>query len=745
MSDPIKAKTIQSSIEEASSILPDVWPLQSFIALNPIWGLSGKSFRQALNLVQQYLPVNGFLNIQEYLELCSENKISEISLKKALLEKGSTLDEILFKNISMQLVQQKNENSQCGTSVCVFPERIREDVQRFLSCFFKDTNALHPNNLTIFEEWVQQKSLSDSKYRALINKLPNDPLFALETVLSKLEIAPLSLTQLFEYVYTILPGWHGFIKWIQSRNTEKFFPKNCSLTEMALIWCCYAYIEKISFKNVRLYKASDLASSPISEEDAQAIWQRAFELNYQETLLSALNQKNSKIISPAAQFIFCIDVRSEAIRRHIEDIDDYETFGYAGFFGTTFWLKKIDSRSFQSQAPALIEPNMIVQESTKQTFFSSLKTVLGQMISNSRKNKFSTFAFFEIIGSYLILALLQKTFVPKLIDKNINSSISYSHCFLDPSQIDQTASNMVTFLKTIGITNRFAPIVVICGHRARTSNNPYHASFECGACGGHSGELNSKITCEILNHPKIRSLLAKKNLMIPESTIFVPAVHETTTDKLIIDNTRLENNAHLNQIRTNISQALLNLKSERNGQLPITKKDEIKPYHYAELIPELGLINNAAMIIGSRRLTTNSNLNARVFLHSYEWEQDPDGYILENIMKGPMIVAHWINAQYYFSTTDPNIYGAGNKAIHNVVSNLGVLSGNQSDLKIGLPLQSLFYQNRRIHDPLRLLVVIEAPTTTIDKVFRRNPDIQSLFDNQWINLHILQPRKFENV
>ncbi|MFO1256886.1 MAG: putative inorganic carbon transporter subunit DabA [Gammaproteobacteria bacterium] len=745
MKNVIQTQAIQSSIEEAANILPDVWPLQSFIALNPLWGLKEKPFRKALSLIREYLPIKGFLSINEYLDLQNRNSISGLALKQSLLEAGVALDEIQFKDFSMQLIDQKIEYSKSESSVCVFPISIRDELQRFISRFFEEKNKANPNNLNIWRCWMQEQSLTNVKYQAFIEKLPNEPLLALQTVLSKLEIDSLSLTQLFQYLLTCLPGWHGLIKWIESRNTETLFPKHSSLTEIALIWCCYAYIEKVSFKNIRLYKSSDLSTLPLSLEDAQAIWQRAFELTYQDALLASINQNSSNATKPSAQFIFCIDVRSEALRRHLENVDDYETFGYAGFFGTTFWLKKTGSSSFQPQAPALIEPNMIVQESTQQTFFSKLKLLLNQMLSNSKKNKFSTFAFFEVIGSYLILPLLQKTFAPKLGFKKTNQNYSYSHSFLAPSQIDETASNMAAFLKTIGITTRFAPIVVICGHQAKTVNNPYHASFECGACGGHSGKLNAKMTCDILNHPQIRSLLAQKNVFIPDETIFVPAVHETTTDELIIDSTGLQDDAHLKRIGNSIKDALLNLKSEKQREHAFAQEDDNKAYHYAELIPELGLLNNAAIIIGPRRLTANANLNGRVFLHSYEWEQDPDGHILENILKGPMIVAHWINAQYYFSTTDPDIYGAGNKAIHNIVSNLGVISGNQSDLKIGLPLQSLFYQNKRIHDPLRLLVVIEAPSNIISAILNRNPDIKSLFDHQWLTLHILKTRKVKHV
>ena len=58
-------------------------------------------------------------------------------------------------------------------------------------------------------------------------------------------------------------------------------------------------------------------------------------------------------------------------------------------------------------------------------------------------------------------------------------------------------------------------------------------------------------------------------------------------------------------------------------------------------------------------------------------------------MTAPMIVAHWINMQYFASTVDNDHFGSGNKTIHNVVGRFGILSGNGGDLMTGLPWQSL--------------------------------------------------------
>jgi uncharacterized protein YbcC (UPF0753/DUF2309 family) len=140
-------------------------------------------------------------------------------------------------------------------------------------------------------------------------------------------------------------------------------------------------------------------------------------------------------------------------------------------------------------------------------------------------------------------------------------------------------------------------------------------------------------------------------------------------------------------------------------------------------------------------LTENVSLERRVFLHSYEPDNDLDGKLLTGIFFGPLIVAHWINAQYYFSTTDPTIYGSGNKMLHNVVSGLGVMEGNFSDLKIGLPWQSIAFREEILHEPVRLLVVIYAPKLFVESLLSQHPTIKALFTGQWVQLKIIEPEK----
>jgi uncharacterized protein YbcC (UPF0753/DUF2309 family) len=152
------------------------------------------------------------------------------------------------------------------------------------------------------------------------------------------------------------------------------------------------------------------------------------------------------------------------------------------------------------------------------------------------------------------------------------------------------------------------------------------------------------------------------------------------------------------------------------------------------------LARNAAFIVGSRLLTKNIDLEARVFLHSYEWQKDDDGASLAAILTAPMVVAQWINCQYLFSTLDNVAYGSGSKITHNISGKIGVMQGNASDLMHGLPLQSIAVNDRDIyHQPMRLLTVIHAPRQRISQVIQGHDILKKLIGNGWVNFTCLDP------
>jgi hypothetical protein len=302
-------------------------------------------------------------------------------------------------------------------------------------------------------------------------------------------------------------------------------------------------------------------------------------------------------------------------------------------------------------------------------------------------------------------------------------------------------------LRMTGLTKNFAPVVLFCGHGSETENNAYATALDCGACGGHDGALNAKIIAGILNNRLVREFLNTKGIYIESKTIFLAALHNTTTDEITIYETReSKSNPVLSQLVIDLERARnkncdvrltsLSRKHPRNSKKVLKRKS----VDWSETRPEWGLAKNAGFIIAPRELTKNINLQGRAFLHSYDWTQDETGQGLTTIMTAPMVVAQWINCQYLFSTIDNKTYGSGSKVTHNITGKIGVLQGNASDLMHGLPLQSIaLSDNQRYHLPARLHTFILAPKSKISGIIQNQEVLQRLFGNNWVHLLCLDP------
>ncbi len=305
-------------------------------------------------------------------------------------------------------------------------------------------------------------------------------------------------------------------------------------------------------------------------------------------------------------------------------------------------------------------------------------------------------------------------------------------------------------LKNMGLTSNFAKVVLICGHGSATANNPYGSALDCGACGGHAGDANARVAAAILNKPAVRESVRTQGIYIPAETVFVAGLHNTTTDEVLIydtENLSANQSEELEKIVKWLSAASKQSRRERAASLgladvPEEELDEKvfqRSRDWAQVRPEWGLVNNAAFIAAPRGRTKGLNLGGRTFLHNYDAAQDSDKSVLTLIMVAPMVVASWINLQYYGSTVNNRLFGSGNKVLHNVVGTFGVWQGNGSDLQPGLPLQSVHDGEKWMHEPLRLNVFIEASCADIEAVIAAQASVRELVQNGWVNLFALEP------
>jgi uncharacterized protein YbcC (UPF0753/DUF2309 family) len=525
-----------------------------------------------------------------------------------------------------------------------------------------------------------------------------------------------------------------------------------------------AEIEALPSRNMTLL--AELAGN-FSTETQQMIWQEAYENHYRQQLLRELSTTQPKPVSlatPAAQAVFCIDVRSEGFRRNLEKLGVYETFGFAGFFGVPMLYQPLGSSCDMTVAPALVTPTQVVREVPKISDPDLLKRreaankrryTLGELVHTLRDNLLTPFAYVEIAGWLSFFPLLGKTLAPgswrkiqKSVEARLTPAVPTKPSIIDNPQemsLEAQATAVAGMLRSIGLTQNFARLVFLCGHGSETENNPYASALDCGACGGNHGGASANLAASILNSKQIRKLLAQQGLNIPSETFFLGGEHNTTTDGISFTNADElppSHRAEFEQFKHNLEIAGQKNAAERWQRLPgaasspqpVGARVQQRAADWAQVRPEWGLVRNAAFICGRRSLTANLNLDNRVFLHSYEPQHDPQGTILEGILTAPVVVAEWINMQYYLSTVDNQRFGSSTKLLHTVVGQIGVMQGRQSDLMVGLPQQSVMYGDQPYHEPMRLSVIVEAPPARIANIIAKHKKLQDLTRNKWFTL-----------
>lgn len=485
---------------------------------------------------------------------------------------------------------------------------------------------------------------------------------------------------------------------------------------------------------------------------------------------------------PSAQAVFCIDVRSEPYRKALESAGNIETYGFAGFFGLPISKVPYASHEAVPLCPILLKPQFTIAEgpsrSSKANPFSKLvrdALPLRQQwiyaLKKIKRDTFATFTYVEGLGMVHAFTLLRDSFASVFfgqLGQKVSSAIQpLAQCMpqleagssdgqisADGIPVTVQAELAKTILPLIGLKAPYAQFVVICGHAAKTRNNPYASALDCGACGSNGGGFNALVLCQILNRSVVRDALAVEGIHIPETTRFIAAEHNTTTDAVTFLNLNVipeQQQPHFIPIKDAFVRASSQNRSQRQEKLkkhaPVSYgNNPLAPaYDWSQTRPEWGLAQNQAFIIGEREAVKILNLEGRCFLHSYDWREDPHGEVLKVIMTAPMVVGTWINLQYNFSTLDQHRFGSGKKYLHNIVGLFGSYIGNASDLQVGLPYESLFCNDGTpYHYPQRLLVHIQAPLDRVSSIIEQHESVKNLVVNQWIKLMVFDPEKNRN-
>lgn len=687
------------------------WPLKNLIAVNPLQGFEGLSFEKALGEGASYFQ-------QATIPLPMEAVNREtIKWLQPFIDDGQA-------TISMPL-----------------KEKGLYKAWRQMSRHDKRLIGKNPERL----DWLKN--------------LPEAAEDAIASCLSLLQIPQESSGKFLTLLLTTLPGWAAHIKyhteWSQHSGSSSY---SISRDDYLAFRLALTYLlwpqAKLLLEWHEKKPSSESVQNTLLEQIEKA--ERRFRVPLVKSLQTQHVEKSRE---PAAQYIFCIDVRSEPFRRALEAVGDYQTFGFAGFFGVPARIQNSVTDKSAASFPVLLSAKHEVEESPccakrphgwyrkRHKRLSAIKRLY-----QSVKYNFTTpFALVDGIGIASGAWMLLRTLFPIRASK-IRSALVHSivepHTLvpsIDAISLSEQCQYAKTALQMIGLCDTFAPIVVFCGHGSTTTNNAFASALDCGACGGNHGASSARIAAAIFNNPKVRMSLCKEGIVIPEDTQFIAAQHDTTTDAVQLFSDKPFDG--LLQIKKDLEEARRAASSKRLQKMTSSishdkayKKTVRCSQDWAEVRPEWGLARNAAFIIGPRSITKSIDLDGRCFLHSYEYSIDAEGALLTGILTAPMVVAQWINTQYLFSTLDNIAYGSGSKITKNITGKIGVMQGNASDLMTGLPFQSVYVADGKpYHEVQRLMTVVYAPQEMLTRIVANQPQLQKLFGNGWVQLACLDP------
>jgi uncharacterized protein YbcC (UPF0753/DUF2309 family) len=666
------------------------------------------------------------------------------------------------------------------------------EISKFCAAYFDEGQSvwrLPSQSLRPYPAWraamrhdLNPEVMGIRGFRGLVAALPEDPVAAIAEVLGHIGVPLRAWEDYLHQALLDIGGWAAYARYVvwNSELAARDDDTLMQLLAIRVVWGYGLFVQRTDSAFAAAWRlAMDDAALPPRDDRLgddpelclDLILHEAYEHAYQRRLLAQLaapRAPGAPTARPSVQAAFCIDVRSEIFRRSLESVcPDAQTVGFAGFFGFPIEYVPIGMIQGRSHCPVLLTPKFTVCETVTGATPAEDDRILHRRRLRRRVAKawksfklsaVSSFVYVEAVGLSLAGKLVSDSLgMTRPVHDPNTDGLDAAHIGrlgprIDPGVISGRATGFTAaqrvdmaeaVLRAMSLTANFARLVLLTGHGSTTVNNPHASSLDCGACGGNTGEANARVAAAILNDAAVRDGLVARGIVIPPDSWFLGCLHDTTTDAIHVFDPAAVPATHMaefERLRGDLARASALARLERAASFGLARDPAAeraiiaRSRDWAQVRPEWGLAGNAAFIAAPRARTRGLDLAGRVFLHDYDWRLDQDFRVLELIMTAPMVVANWINLQYYGSTVNNRAFGSGNKVLHNVAGTVGVLEGNAGDLKVGVPLQSIYDGTRLMHDPVRLNVLIEAPIEALNGVLSQHKPVRALVDNGWLHL-----------
>ncbi len=776
-------------IHELKHFLPAQAPLMDFVHHNTLHAFQNLTFHEALETAHVKLGYQVYFPLETFHDLHDSGRISNEMIDRILEEKKGKEKEIWKGKL---LYGQYNviEHARIGAMRGQWKKQYSLDLD----------SLVHPTLFRLLGSYLDQGisiwnfPIDDLSFLEAIRKLEESSwvsIFKTQGVKSLLlnkstrieDILAVLVGKNSQYYEQYLydqqfahQGWSGMVSTVEDHPQSLLDRRQIKLEELILLELLLE-LDALNHKLGTQWKSLDQhlteaipsLHDPIvrtEQMEVLALWQEAFEWTYYDQVLKGLQAERIEYIAPhqkSFQALFCIDDRECSFRRYLENLDPAcATFGTPGFFSVEFFFQPVGGKFYTKLCPAPVTPKYLIKE-----IGADKKRETDLHFSKHNHNFYSGWLFSQTLGFWSAVKLFINLFKPSMspatasslrhMDKYSDLQVDFDALKAEENglqlgfKLEEMANRVEAQLKSIGLVENFAPIVYVVGHGASSVNNPHYAAYDCGACSGRAGSVNARVISQMANKPEVRRILAERGIHIPDSTIFVGALHDTTRDEVVFYDDQISSPEYLalheKHELTFIKALDLNAKERSRRFESIDSKLTPAEIHAKILTrsvsifeprPELNHATNALAIVGRRELSKGLFLDRRSFLNSFDYRVDPCGDYLFTILKAAAPVCGGINLEYYFSRVDGEKLGAGTKLPHNVMGLFGVANGIDGDLRPGLPAQMT-----EVHDPVRLLLIVEHFPEVVLKTIQKAAETYEWFINDWVKLVAVHPETKE--
>ena len=776
--------TESETIDHLRHYLPSQAPLKDFIHHNTLHAFQHQKFFEGLRQASEIFGYRVSLSLDEYRQFYHQKKIREEVLNR-VLEEAHSADWQVWKEKLLHAHYGKPAAPRIGALRSHWKKQYQLDMDSLVHpILFRTLCSYLDQGISMWPFPVSNKGFISSVRDLEKNSFAS--LFKSKEVRHLLLHAHVKLPDLLHkltgdealYAHYLFDqqfahqGWSGMVAMVETQPESLLSHRKITLHDLIYFDCLleldvlYTYLGD-TWKPLQAALKGPLQPlfDPVPATERQEVlrcWQEAFEWSYYDQVLAGVQQQRPQSRTPenkSFQALFCIDDRECSFRRYVEKQDPRcETFGTPGFFGVEFFYKPEGGKFLTKLCPAPVTPKYVIKE-----YGSTTKRERDLHLAKQSHSLFRGWLIAQTLGFWSALRLFINIFKPsmspatassfrhmdkfaKLTIENHNPQVR-DHGLQVGFNVTEMTDRVEALLRSIGLVRNFALLIYVVGHGSSSVNNPHYAAYDCGACSGRAGSVNARVICSMANHPEVRAALAVRGITIPAETRFVGALHDTTRDDIqFFDEDTLP--LALRPLHAEIERTFdlaLNLNAKERSRrfesidsheapANIHERVRVRSVSLFEPRPELNHATNALCIVGRRGLTRGLFLDRRSFLNSFSYRDDPEGKYLFNILKAAAPVCGGINLEYYFSRVDNQKLGAGTKLPHNVMGLFGVANGIDGDLRPGLPSQMI-----EVHDPLRLLIIVEHFPEVVENTIRKSDETYEWFKNEWVNLAVIHP------